>query len=343
MQERAYQQGGVVSGLRRRLLADANNTQRPPAGQAGAAVTKLRQSGNSNSNPAPNPNPAPSGKPPQAPAPVVSSSPAPAASTGPNPAYVPPGVQWDKDANGVPDSIQAPSGKPKIGDFVPGVGTKIGEGAISQTDPGELIDTSKPTKYTVEGIGRINGMLAGQAIEESRQRITKRDGVDPISGKKQEVGPSPLVRQATALRDANRILESRNAEQAARDTASLPAIGSVPETPQTAISAPATSVSSLRQSIVQPTTPTFESLTPRTQPAQPDRVSAILDETQANIDANEKKKAEDRLFAGTPEQRSQEAETRKVSSLRERYLNIPLAERQRRARAEAARRSAQGY
>jgi hypothetical protein len=151
-----------------------------------------------------------------------------------------------------------------------------------------------------------------------------------------QVEESPLVKQATAIRDANRVLESRQTE-------SLPTIGSVPETPQTAISSPATPVSSLRQSIVQPPPPTFESLTPRTQPAQSDRVSAILDETQTRIDADEKKKAEDRLFAGTPEQREQEAETRKVSSLREQYLNLPLAERQRRARAEAARRSAQGY
>jgi hypothetical protein len=74
-----------------------------------------------------------------------------------------------------------------------------------------------------------------------------------------QVEESPLVKQATAIRDVNRVLETRNSEQEARETASLPTIGSVPETPQTPISA-------LRQSVV---TPTFEELTTPPEAAVP--------------------------------------------------------------------------
>lgn len=83
-----------------------------------------------------------------------------------NPAYAPPGLQWDNDSNSVPDSIQRPAES------------------------------------------RINGMPAGQAIRESRQRIIDRDGgIDPITGKPADTS---LVKQTESLRDVNRILESRN-------------------------------------------------------------------------------------------------------------------------------------
>lgn len=209
------------------------------------------------------------------------------------PAFVPPGVNFDQDSNGVHDSIQ-----------------------------------SAPTQRE----GRINGQPASQVISSLRQSISQRDGADPISGKPVE---SPLVRQAIALRDANRILESRNTATSigsfSENEPVIPVGGNVPAVTDAASP--------------ESQAPTFEQLTPKAA-AEPkkDRFAEILDETQAKVDAEEKKKAEDRLFAGTSEQQAEEKERQKVSSLRAQYAALPLEERQKRQRAESARRrSVYGY
>jgi hypothetical protein len=378
MQEQAYQQGGVVSGLRRRLLTDAVNGQQQPAEQAGTAVSNLRQS--ANSNPAGSPSTPRLDAGPQTPG--LDSN--PVRPTGSVSSLRQQVVAADGGTQAAAQGSQLLRDRQQLA-------ADIRQTADANGDTGALLDRARQLGVAESSFRRVEGQsrAAAQAGEPGtvasiQQGPPKSAYVPPGL----QVEESPLVKQATAIRDANRILESRNAEQAARETASLPTIGSVPETPQTPISA-------LRQSVV---TPTFEELTTTpeaTAPATP--VSALRQQVmqdQAQSDPNwsdtgrvalsrapdntlrgrnsftptaqEQQDEKDRVYNSIPDlpvaaadsianrvQKSvrsffapRQPSTREQDAIeraKATYDALPLEEKQRRARAEAARRSAQGY